>query len=135
MEEETEGVDLVRLTVRGCSLVWKEEGIMSCVPSGTTDGNFDSESQTQLARLDPTEDQIFSMAHVELAYREKQAHVIHIEEHGFANGGEGLEDHIAALCSKPSKDQIAFLGEQYKQFYREATKTELDGEAHSSRIM
>ena len=82
--------------------------------SNSYEGSFDSKLWTQLALLDPTEDQIFIMAHVKLAYREKRAHVIRVQELGYANGGEGLDDHITALCSKMSKDQIVFPEEQYE---------------------
>ena len=75
------------------------------------------------------------MAHVELAYREKQAHAIYVEGHDYANVGEGLDEHITVLCSKLSKDQIAFVEERYEQFYREATEAGLDGEALSSHIV
>ena len=44
--------------------------------------SFDSKPWTQLAQLGPTEDQIFIMAHVEVAYREKRDHAIYVEEHG-----------------------------------------------------
>ena len=102
--------------------------------SNSYESSFDSKQWTQLVQLVPTEDQIFIMTHIELAYREKQAHAIYVEKYGYANGGEGLDGHIAALCRKLSKDQIVFLEEQYEQFYREATEAELDGEALNSHI-
>ena len=50
--------------------------------SNSYKGSFGSKSWARLAQLDPTEDQIFVMTHVKLAYSEKRAHAIHVEEHG-----------------------------------------------------
>ena len=70
-----------------------------------------------------------------MAYQEKRAHAINEEMHGWTNGGEeGLDDHIAALCSKLSKDQIAFLEQQWDQFYREASEEDLDGDDVKYRL-
>ena len=82
--------------------------------SNSTNRSFNSKPRRQLPRLEPTKNQILIMAHVEISYREKRTHTINIEEHGHANGGEGLGDHIVRLCSKLSKDHIAFLEDQYE---------------------
>jgi len=103
--------------------------------SSSTHDTLNSKPRRQLLRLGPTRDQLFIMAHVEMAYQEKRAHAINEEMHGWTNGGEeGLDDHIAALCSKLSKDQIAFLEQQWDQFYREASEEDLDGDDVKYRL-
>ena len=75
------------------------------------------------------------MAHVEMAYREKRALTIGDELHGWTTDAvERLDDHIAALCSKLSEDQKAFLEQQWDQFYQEATVEDLDGVKFKCRL-
>ena len=48
--------------------------------------------------------------------------------------GGRVDDYIAALCSKLSEDQIAFLEQQWDQFYQEATDEDLDGVDFKCRL-
>ena len=103
--------------------------------SGSTHDTLNSEPRRQPLRLGPTTDQLFIMAHVEMAYQEKRARAIGDELHGWTTDAvERLDDHIAALCSKLSEDQKAFLEQQWDQFYQEATDEDLEGVEFECRL-